>query len=127
VLWRQRARLGPLRTAATRGRQAGFQSSPAVMGDTVWAADTSGLVVALDARTGAVRTQIDLATPMLGGLTLAGDTLLVPAWDGTVHALRAADAPPAPAVPRKRSLRWLWFIPLPIGAVALFLLLRKRR
>jgi outer membrane protein assembly factor BamB len=89
-LWRFGARLGPIRTAHSRGRQAGFQASPLVAGDTVWIADTSGLLSALDARTGKVKWQMDLGVPVLGGMAVADGVLLVTSWDGTLHAL----APP---------------------------------
>jgi len=90
ILWSRAARPGTIRTAHYRGVQAGFQSSPVVMGDIVWVADTSGLLLALDVDDGDERGRIDLGLPVVGGLSVAGELLLVPTWDGAVHAFAPA-------------------------------------
>jgi outer membrane protein assembly factor BamB len=87
ILWTYEARSGPLRSANFRGPRSGFQASPVVAGDVVWIADASGLLVALDTVTGEERWQLDLGVPALSGLAVAGELLLVPTWDGAVHAL----------------------------------------
>lgn len=86
-IWSYDARMGPLRTANFRGAMAGYQASPAVTGNIVWIADSSGLVVALDIRSGEECWRLDLGVPVLAGLVPAGDLLLVPGWDGALHAL----------------------------------------
>ncbi len=99
ALWSYDARTGALRSAHYRGVQPGFQGSPVVTGDVVWIADASGLLVALRTSDGKVMWEYDLGVPMLGGLAVAGEILLIPTFDGMVRAMvPAADAavpPPA--------------------------------
>lgn len=87
AVWSYDARMGPLRTSNFRGAMAGYQASPVVTGGIVWIADASGLLVALDLASGDECWRLDLGVPVLGGLTPVGDMLLVPAWDGALHAL----------------------------------------
>ena len=101
-LWRFAARPGPLRTTHYRGAgEAGFEASPVITGDVVWAADTSGRLAALELRTGAPLWQTDLGAPVLAGLAVAGDWLVVASYDGTVRALstRAGGEPAPPRAP----------------------------
>ena len=87
-LWRFAARPGPLRVTHYRGaREAGFAASPAITGDVVWVADTSGRLTALDLHTGAALWHTDLGAPVLGGLAVSGDWLVVATFDGSVRAL----------------------------------------
>ncbi len=87
VLWTHAARDGVIRAAHYRGVQPGFQASPLIAGDVVWAADTSGHLDALDLSTGEVVWSTELGAPALGGMASAGDFLIVPTYDGAVHAL----------------------------------------
>lgn len=89
-LWRYAAAPGPLRTTHYRsGREAGFAASPVVTGDIVWAADTSGELSALELSTGRRVWQTSLGVPVLAGLAVSGDYLVVASYDGTVRALAA--------------------------------------
>lgn len=92
--WRYRARSGPLRGTHYRGSGVpAFTASPVVTGNLVWAADTSGLLSALDLRTGLVRWFTELPTPVMAGLAASGDWLVVASYDGTVRALAPGAAP----------------------------------
>lgn len=99
VLWSYDARPGPLRTANFRGPQPGFQASPVVTGTVVWIADASGLLVALDTASGTECWRRDLGVPALGGLAVAGELLLIPTWDGAIHALVPTPDATAPEHP----------------------------
>ncbi|HEX4450345.1 MAG TPA: PQQ-binding-like beta-propeller repeat protein [Kofleriaceae bacterium] len=93
-LWRAGGAPSPLRTTHYRGKdQAGFEASPVIVGDVVWAADTAGELVARDLHTGAEQGRIALGAPVLGGLAVSGDWLVATTYDGVVHAL-------APSRPR---------------------------
>ncbi|MCW5808142.1 MAG: PQQ-binding-like beta-propeller repeat protein [Deltaproteobacteria bacterium] len=96
-LWRHTAAPGPLRTTHYRGaREAGYASSPVIAGGVVWAADTSGRLVALELFTGAKIWQTELETPVLAGLAIAGNRLVVASYDGSVRLLGPAiPVPPA--------------------------------
>ncbi len=119
-LWRRAARPGPLRTTHYRGGgEAGFEASPVITGDVVWADDTSGRLEAIELRTGALRWHTELGAPVLAGLAVAGDWLIAASFDGTVRALApmdraaaaaaagaagaAADAVPASCEARRRA------------------------
>ena len=86
-LWRYAGTPSPVRSTHYRGaREAGFEASPVVTGDIVWAADTAGQLTALDLHTGAVLWKTQLGTPVLGGLAVSGDWLVVASYDGSVRA-----------------------------------------
>jgi outer membrane protein assembly factor BamB len=92
-LWRRAAMPGPLRTTHYRGAgEAAFEASPVLTGGIVWAADTSGELVARDLRTGDTLWRTELGVPVLAGLATSGDALVVASYDGTVRLL--APAPP---------------------------------
>src|SRR5947207_3187871 len=56
-------------------------------GPVVTSGGTSGKVYVADAKTGALlKTLGPLRGGVFGGIALAGGTILVPAWDGRVHA-----------------------------------------
>jgi outer membrane protein assembly factor BamB len=94
-LWRHTAAPNPLRTTHYRGaREAGFASSPVITGDVVWAADTSGRLVALELLTGDMIWETQLDTPVLAGLAIAGNQLVVASFDGSVRVLGPAFSPP---------------------------------
>lgn len=87
-LWRHAAEAGPLRTTHYRSaREAGYAASPVITGDIVWAVDTSGALTALELATGRRVWSIELGTPVLAGLAVSGDYLIVASYDGTVRAL----------------------------------------
>jgi outer membrane protein assembly factor BamB/predicted phosphodiesterase len=98
-LWRFAGAPSQVRATHYRGtREAGFEASPAITGDIVWAADTSGQLAALDLHTGARLWRTQLGTPALGGLAVSGDWLVVATYDGSVRAFTAAARDPiAPA------------------------------
>jgi uncharacterized protein (TIGR03382 family) len=97
-LWRHAGTPGPLRTTHYRGvGEAGFEASPVITGDIVWAADTSGRLSALDIMTGEELWHTALGAPVLAGLAVSGDWLVVASFDGTVRGFaRTASEPSAP-------------------------------
>ena len=98
ILWRAGGTPSPLRTTHYRGKgQAGFEASPVITGDLVWAADTAGELVARDLHTGDDRGRIALGHPVLAGLAVSGDWLVATTYDGMVHAL--ATSPPRAGPP----------------------------
>lgn len=103
--WRFAGRPSPLRTNHYFGRgQAGFESGPVITGapgsELVWAADTSGRLVALQLATGALVWETELGAPVLAGLAAAGDWLVVASYDGTVRVLAPTTRTPAPPAPQ---------------------------
>ena len=99
-LWRFAATPGPLRTTHYRGAgEAGFEASPAITGDVVWAADTAGRLSALELRTGRLIWQHDLGAPVLAPLAVAGDWLVVTPYDGSVRAFAPTKRVPRAAAP----------------------------
>jgi uncharacterized protein (TIGR03382 family) len=97
-LWRSAANPGPLRTTHYRGAgEAGFEASPVITGGIVWAADTSGELVARDLRSGAELWRTSLGVPVLAGLAASGDALVVASYDGTVRVLAPGIAQPLDA------------------------------
>jgi outer membrane protein assembly factor BamB/predicted phosphodiesterase len=95
-LWRHAGTPSPVRPTHYRGaREAGFEASPVITGDIVWAADTAGQLTALDLHDGTPLWRTGLGTPVLGGLAVSGDWLVVASYDGSVRAFVAArSAPP---------------------------------
>jgi hypothetical protein len=65
-----------------------------IAGGVVWAADTSGRLTALELLTGGVIWQTELGTPVLAGLAIAGNHLVVASFDGSVRLLGPAISPP---------------------------------
>jgi eukaryotic-like serine/threonine-protein kinase len=63
---------------------------PVIVGGTVYVADASGLVVALDESTGAARWTRELGSPVNASPALAGDLLILGTDDGQVIALNHA-------------------------------------
>ena len=89
--WRYNARSGPLRGTHYRGTpQPAFAASPIVTGDLVWVVDTSGLLSALDVRTGLVQWLTELPSPVLAGLAASGDWLVIASYDGSVRGMTCA-------------------------------------
>jgi outer membrane protein assembly factor BamB len=136
-LWRHAATPGPLRTTHYRGGdETGFAASPVITGSIVWAADTAGVVSALELRTGRVLWQTGLDVPVLAGLAASGAWLVVASYDGTIRGFaptqgrripRAAqtcgDAPPAGCCNSGRAPASSLIFALAVGA----LLWRRRR
>jgi uncharacterized protein (TIGR03382 family) len=101
-LWRAQGTPSPVRATHYRGaREAGFQASPVITGDLVWAADTAGQLTALDLHTGAALWTTRLGTPVLAGLAVSDAWLVVASYDGAVRGFVTASAarstPAAPA------------------------------
>jgi MYXO-CTERM domain-containing protein len=94
-LWRYAGTPSPIRATHYRGGgEAGFEATPVITGDIVWAADTAGQLTALDLHTGAALWHTALGTPVLGGLAVSGDWMVVASFDGTVRGFAKADAEP---------------------------------
>ena len=85
-LWRYRAAPGLLNFAHYRGDFTGFSSTVAASGKVLWVAQGDGTLAALNVATGAQLWQSDLGAPLAGAPTIAGDTLYVASFDGTVRA-----------------------------------------
>ena len=99
-LWRHAGTPSPLRTTHYRGAdEAGFAASPVITGDVVWAADTAGVLTALELRTGVPLWHTDVGAPVLAGLAASGDWLIVASYDGTVRAYVPDLGPHFPSKP----------------------------
>jgi len=99
-LWRHAGAPSPIRTTHYRGAgEAGFEASPVITGDLVWAADTAGQLTALDLHTGAPLWRTALGAPVLGGLAVSGDWLIVASYDGSVRGFSAAASEPTSPAP----------------------------
>ncbi|HEU4726686.1 MAG TPA: PQQ-binding-like beta-propeller repeat protein, partial [Kofleriaceae bacterium] len=98
-LWRFGGTPSPVRATHYRGAaESGFEASPVITGDLVWAADTAGQLTALDLHTGAELWHTALGTPVLGGMAVSGGWLVVASYDGSVRGFVTAPAEPiAPA------------------------------
>lgn len=93
-LWRHAALPSPLRLTHYRGAgQAGYESSPVIAGDVVWIADTSGELAALDLRTGAPKSRSSIGAPVLAGLAIANDHIIIASFDGTVRSVPPRESP----------------------------------
>jgi len=99
-LWRYAGTPSPVRTTHYRGaNETGFEASPVITGDLAWAADTAGQLTALDLHTGEPLWRTQLHTPVLGGLAVSDDWLVVASYDGVVRAFVAAAAEPSAPEP----------------------------
>jgi MYXO-CTERM domain-containing protein len=99
-LWRYAGTPSPVRTTHYRGAdEAGFESSPVITGDIVWAADTGGQLSAIDLHTGEPLWRTSLGTPVLGGLAVSGDWLVVGSYDGAVRGFTTSPAAPVAPEP----------------------------
>jgi outer membrane protein assembly factor BamB len=85
--WRLRAGDGALHDAHARTRSASFPSPPIATGDVVWSAGGDGLLRAIDLDSGRLRWSFALGVPGHGGVSAAGDQLLIATFDGTVRAM----------------------------------------
>jgi len=95
-LWRHAGTPSPVRSTHYRGgHEAGFEASPVITGDLVWAADTGGQLTALDLHTGAALWKTQLGTPVLAGLAVSGNWLVVASYDGAVRAFATTSAEPS--------------------------------
>lgn len=83
IEWRNELGTGP-GTRYTRLR-------PAVAGDTVYMADVSGKVFALDLQDGSEHWNVDLEQPVTGGVSEDAGQLFVATVDGFIHCLNAED------------------------------------
>ena len=66
-----------------------------ITGDTAWVVDTAGVLTALALATGKPRWHVDLDVPVLGGLAVSGDWLVIASYDGTIRALAARTSDPS--------------------------------
>lgn len=75
--------------SARVGAAAGFEFSPVIAGDAVYAAARDGTVMRVDAADGRERWRVTLAAPLSGGAGANDATVAVAADDGSVFALDA--------------------------------------
>jgi outer membrane protein assembly factor BamB/predicted phosphodiesterase len=140
VVWRHAGRPTRIRVTHYRGAsEAGYAAGPLITGSTVWAVDTSGLLVALDLKTGTQLWTFDLHLPVLARPTLTPSGLLVASYDGSLHWLAprpprrpglssmAVAACPAYAPNRLRWLAMAGAVLALISLVRAIWVLRKRR
>jgi outer membrane protein assembly factor BamB len=80
----------PIHAAHYRARTASLAGSPVIAGPWVWMGTADGRVVALDLADGRERAALAVGAPVLSGLAVAGDTLVVASVDGTVRAFSPA-------------------------------------
>ncbi len=80
--------------SARVGSAQGFVFSPAIAGDSVFAAARDGTVVRLDAGKGAERWRVSLERPLSAGAGASERTVVVATEEGEVIALEAADGKP---------------------------------
>ncbi|MGE0870072.1 MAG: PQQ-binding-like beta-propeller repeat protein [Kofleriaceae bacterium] len=98
-LWRFAGTPSPLRTTHYRGaREAGFAAAPVITGGIVWAADTAGVLSAIELRSGRPLWTTELGAPVFASLAVSGDWMIVGSYDGTVHALTRAPSERPPAI-----------------------------
>jgi outer membrane protein assembly factor BamB len=57
-------------------------------GVVAWSGGTDGRVFLADAASGGPAATLRVGAPVYGGVTIVGATVLVPAWDGRLHAYR---------------------------------------
>jgi uncharacterized protein (TIGR03382 family) len=99
-LWRYAGTPSPVRSTHYRGAaEAGFEASPVITGDIVWTADTAGQLTALDLHTGTALWHTALGAPVLGGLAVSGDWLVVASYDGSVRGFAATPTEPTAPAP----------------------------
>ena len=99
-LWRHAGTPSPIRTTHYRGGgEAGFEASPVITGDIVWAVDTAGELTALELSSGKPVWRTSLGVPVLAGLAVSGDWLIAASYDGTVRAFVPTPAERAPLAP----------------------------
>jgi outer membrane protein assembly factor BamB len=77
--------------SARVGAAAGFEFSPALVGEAVYAAARDGTVVRIDAADGRERWRVRLAARLSGGVGANAGTVVVATDDGAVFALDALD------------------------------------
>jgi len=82
------------------------ESSPLVVGRTVYVGSQDGLLYALDARTGRERWSFQTAGKIKGGAAFADGTVFVGSYDGRVYAIEA----------RTGRLRWVASVGAPVYA-----------
>ncbi len=85
--WRHAASApSSLRTTHYRGAgMAGFEASAVIAGDVVWTIDTAGMLTALELDTGRAIWETPLGAPGLAAPAIAGDSLVIASYDGTVR------------------------------------------
>jgi MYXO-CTERM domain-containing protein len=86
-LWRHGAKAAPIHMTHYFSHTNGYLGSPLVTGRIVWIGSPDGTLTALDTTSGAVIWQRELGAPVMSGLAVAGDYLIVASYDGTVRAL----------------------------------------
>jgi MYXO-CTERM domain-containing protein len=86
-LWRHGAHMAPIHFTHYFSHSNGYLGSPLVTGRVVWIGAPDGTLTALDAASGAVIWERQLGAPVLSGLAVAGDYLIVAGYDGSVRAL----------------------------------------
>jgi outer membrane protein assembly factor BamB len=79
-----------IHAAHYRAGTASIAASPVIAGDLGWIGTADGDVIALELATGRERTRLHVGAPILSGLAVAGDSLIVASYDGTVRVYAPA-------------------------------------
>ena len=101
-VWAFVGQMSSIRVAATGISAPAFPGSPALAPGVVWIAGADGVLRALEAATGVQMWSYDLGVPVTASLALAGDTLFVASYDGSVRAFTASDPTRATPPPHRR-------------------------
>jgi outer membrane protein assembly factor BamB len=101
IRWTLAAGESPLRPVPYGVAGTAFLSAPALAGGLLWVAGADGRLRAVHPNTGVVLWSRDFGVPIVAGVVPAGEYLLVPTFDGTLHALVGAPVDPSLAPPRR--------------------------
>ncbi|HTJ43083.1 MAG TPA: PQQ-binding-like beta-propeller repeat protein [Kofleriaceae bacterium] len=74
-----------IHAAHYRVESASLAATPVIAGDTAWIGTADGDVVGVELATGRTRATLHVGAPVLSGLAIAGDSLVVASYDGTVR------------------------------------------
>ncbi len=91
-LWQHDTRPSPLRMLPLYARTVGYLAAPVATRDLLWLPGADGRLSALDSKSGRTLWQADLGAPLVSGLALAGDYLVVASYDGTVRVMTPVGA-----------------------------------
>jgi outer membrane protein assembly factor BamB len=86
-------KVAPVHAAHYRAGMASLAASPVIAGDAAWIGTADGDVVEVDLATGRDRARLRVGAPVLSGLAVAGDSLVVASYDGTVRVFSPARPP----------------------------------
>jgi outer membrane protein assembly factor BamB len=113
-------RVAAIHAAHYRAATASLAGSPVIAGDVAWLGTADGEVIAIELATGRDRARLKVGAPVLSGLAIAGDSLVVASYDGTVRLY-------SPVAPRSGALPLVAEIAAVIALYAALAALARRR